>query len=105
MAQFVVFRNPGRQRDSIPYVVVLQNDRFDRGVTRFVAPVVRTSLIAIDVHVLAPRFTIEASEVVMDVFNLATVFADRLGSPIASLRDDESRAKLIRALDELISQA
>jgi toxin CcdB len=105
MAQFDVFRNPGRQRDAIPFVVVLQNDRFDRGATRFVAPLVRTSLIAIEVHALAPRFTIEACEVVMDVFNLATLFADRLGSPVASLRDEESRAKLIRALDELVSQA
>ena len=41
----------------------------------------------------------------MDVFNLATVFADRLGTPAASLRDDESRAKLIQGLDELVSQA
>jgi hypothetical protein len=41
----------------------------------------------------------------MDVFNLATVFANRLGDPIASLSDDESRSKIIGALDELISQA
>ncbi len=105
MAQFDVFRNPGRQREAIPYVVVLQNARFDRGLTRFVAPLVRIGTAAIEVHALAPRFVVEGSEVVMDVFNLATIFADRLRAPIASLRDDESRSKLIRVLDELVSQA
>ncbi len=104
MAQFDVFRNPGRQRDAIPYVVVLQNARFDRGLTRFVAPLVRSSPASIESHALAPRFIVEGSEVVMDVFNLTTLFADRLGAPVASLRDDDSRAKLIRALDELVSQ-
>jgi toxin CcdB len=105
MAQFDVFRNPGRQRDAIPYVVVLQNGRFDRGLTRFVAPLVRSVPSSIELHALAPRFMVEGSEVVLDVFNLATVLADRLSAPVASLRDDVSRAKLIRALDELVSQA
>ncbi len=41
----------------------------------------------------------------MDVFNLTTILADRLGKPIASLTDEDARAKLIRAIDEFISQA
>jgi toxin CcdB len=105
MAHFDVFRNPGRHRDAIPYVVVLQNARFDRALTRFVAPLVRSSPGPIEVHALAPRFIVKGSEVAMDVFNLATVFADRLGTPVASLRDDESKAKLIQGFDELVSQA
>ncbi len=105
MAQFDVFRNPGRQRDAIPYVVVLQNARFDRGLTRFVAPLVLGGSVSNEVHALAPRFIVEGSEVVMDVFNLATILADRLGAPVTSLRDDESRSKLIRALDELVGRA
>ncbi len=40
----------------------------------------------------------------MDVFNVATVLADRLGKPVASLSDEDSRAKLIRAIDEFIRQ-
>lgn len=104
MAQFDVFRNPGRQRETIPYLVVLQNARFDRGRTRFVAPLIRAELIAVDLHALAPRFTIEGHAVIMDVFNLATLSRDQLGPPIASLSDDESRSKLIRALDELVAQ-
>lgn len=105
MAQFDVLKNPGRQREAIPFVVVLQNARFDRGATRFVAPLVLSKLTNIAEHYLAPRFTIDGTEVVLDVFNLATIPADRLGTPVASLADEESRAKLMRALDEFLSQA
>ncbi len=104
MAQFDVFRNPGRQRELIPFVVVLQNARFDRGGTRFVAPLVRSEVARIAAHYLAPRFIVADAEVILDVFNLATVPADRLGQPVASLADDESRARLGRALDEFVSQ-
>lgn len=105
MPQFDVFRNPGRQRDTIPFLVVLQNDRFARAITRFVAPLVRRGALAIEVHYLAPDFLIDGQEVVLDVFNLATILAGRLGAPVASLADDASRTRLIRALDELISTA
>jgi toxin CcdB len=105
MAQFDVLPNPGRQRESIPFVVVLQNARFDRGMTRFVAPLVLAKLARVAEHYVAPRFTINGIQVVLDVFNLATIPADRLGQPVASLADDDSRAKLVRALDEFLSQA
>ncbi len=95
----------GRQRDVIPFVVVLQNTRFDRAATAFVAPLILASLTKVVEHCLAPRFTIDGIEVVMDVFNLATLPVDRLGSPVASLADEESRARLTRALDELVRQA
>ena len=105
MPQFDVFTNPGRQVAVIPYVVVLQNGRFDRAGTRFVAPLVRADAARITEHYLAPRFTVQNTEVVLDLFNLATLPMDRLGRPIARLDDEESRAKLIRAVDEFISQA
>lgn len=105
MAQFDVYKNPGRQSDSIPFVVSLQNRRFDRGSTRFVAPLVLRRLAGTQPHYLAPHFTVAGQELVLDVFNLATLPANRLGGPIASLADEESRRKIIRAIDELISQA
>ncbi len=105
MAQFDVLKNPGQQREAIPFVVVLQNARFDRSATRFVAPLVRSNLANIAEHYLAPRFTVNGVEVVLDVFNLATLPTDRLGTPVASLADEASRAKLMRALDEFLSQA
>jgi hypothetical protein len=60
-------------------VVVLQNARFDRGTTRFVAPLVLSKRANVAEHCLAPRFNIHGVEVVMDVFNLATLPANRLG--------------------------
>ena len=105
MSQFDVLRNPGRQRDTIPYVVVLQNSRFDLAGTRFMAPLILARLANVREHDLAPRFTVEGFEVVMDVFNLATLPVERLGPSIATLADDNSRARLVRALDELVGQA
>lgn len=105
MAQFDVYRNTGRNRDTTPFLVSLQNKRFDSGPTRFVAPLVLSNAVSAKESYLSPRFTIDGQEVFMDVFNLATILADRLGKPIASLTDEESRAKIIRAIDEFISQA
>ncbi len=105
MPQFDVFTNPGRQVAAIPYVVVLQNGRFDRAGTRFVAPLVRAEAARITEHYLAPRFIVQNTEVVLDLFNLATLPAERLGRPVARLDDEGSRTKLIRAMGEFISQA
>jgi len=105
MAQFDVFRNPGRQSVTIPFLVVLQNKRFERVSTRFVAPLALRRSAAAEPHYLAPSFTVNGQDVVLDVFNLTAIPARRLGPPVASLADEESRVKLIRAIDELISQA
>ena len=105
MSQFDVLRNPDRHRDTIPYLVVLQNSRFDRAATRFVAPLILARQANVREHDLAPHFTVEGIEVVMDVFNLATLPAERLGPPVVTLGDEDSRTKLMRALDGLVSQA
>lgn len=89
----------------MPFVVILQSARFDRFSTRFVAALALRSVASVEEHYLSPHFTIEGQEVVMDVSNLATVPIARLGAPVGSLADDESRAKLARALDELLTQA
>ena len=105
MRQFDILRNPGRGHDAIPFLVVLQSSRFDRATTRFVAPLILARHANIQEHYLAPRFTVAGLDVVLDVFNLATVPVNRLQAPVATLADEQSRAKLIRALDELVSQA
>ncbi|MCI0755263.1 CcdB family protein [Teichococcus vastitatis] len=103
--QFDVFTNPGRQRDAIPFVVALQNGRYEHAPTRLVAALISARAIAVEEHHLAPRFTVLGRPVVLDVFNLATVPAARLGPVMASLADEDSRARLGRALDEFLSQA
>jgi toxin CcdB len=79
MAQFDVFVNPGRRRDDVPYVVVLQNVRFDRSEGRFVAPLVSRRNVRDAPEYLAPQFMVGGQEVVLDVFNLATLPVERLG--------------------------
>ena len=86
-------------------MVVLQNSRLDRAATRFVAPLILARRANAREHYLAPRFTVEGIEVVMDVSNLATLPTERLGPPVATLGDEDSRTRLTRALDELVSQA
>lgn len=105
MAQFDVFANPGQRRGVVPFVVALQNARYDRAATRFVAALVLQAAIRVEAHWLAPAFTVAGQDVVLDLFNLATVPASRLGTPVASLANEESRMKLVRALDEFLSQA
>jgi len=104
MAQFDVYKNPGRQREAVPFVVSLQNRRFDHWATRFVAPLLLRRLAGTEPHYVAPHFTVSGQEVVLDVFNLAAIPANRLGAPVAALADDDSRSKIFRAIDELISQ-
>lgn len=103
MAQFDVFANTGRQRHPVPYFVALQNARYDGFTSRFVAPPVLRSAIRVEMYEIAPWFTVAGHEVVLDVLNLATIPTDRLGRAVASLADEDSRAKLVRAMDEFLS--
>ncbi|WP_161600887.1 CcdB family protein [Teichococcus oryzae] len=103
MPQFDVFANPGRQRDTISFVVSLQNTRFEREPARLVAALISRRAIAVEEHSLAPRFIVQGQAVVLDLFDLATVPAARPGPVVASLADDNSLAVLGRAPDEFLS--
>ena len=105
MAQFDVHANPGRQVAAIPYIVVVQNDRFDRARGRLVVPLILRTAVPIEEHCMAPLFRVEGRDVWLDVFNMATVPAGRLGAAVASLGADADRARIVRAIDELVSQA
>ena len=72
---------------------------------RFAAPLVLASQVGVRKHWLAPRFVVAGVEVVMDVFNLAALPVERLGSPVGTLEGEDARARLMRALDGFISQA
>jgi len=104
MGQFSVYRNPGRNREVVPFVISLQNRRFERAAIRLVAALVVRKLGPAEEHPLAPRFMVRGQEVMLDLFNLASVMASRLGEPVAELADDESRGRIQRALDEFLSQ-
>ncbi len=89
----------------MPFVVTLQNGRYDRAATRLVAPLLLATRARVTEHYLAPRFILDGVILVLDVFNLATIPVVRLGAPVASLADEASSARIVRALDELLSRA
>jgi toxin CcdB len=104
MAQFDVHRNPGRQRDAIPFVVVVQSRRFDGHARRLVAPLIAAALPATELYPeLAPRFVIEGQRVILDPLQLQTVPRDVLGPAIASLAGDADSARIIAAIDVVLS--
>lgn len=104
MAQFDVHRNNGRNRDSIPYVVVVQSTLFDDYKRRVVVPLVRASEVG---KVANPRFNptfkVGNSSVVLHPLETVSVAIENLGKPVDSLAREADR--IIGAMDELLTRA
>ncbi|MEJ8855729.1 CcdB family protein [Variovorax robiniae] len=106
MAQFDVHRNKGQQKDSIPFVVVVQSARFDAYRRRVVVPLVRrdsapsqsASMLRIN-----PVFKIDGLDVVLNPFQTVSVAIDQLGPVVASLA--EQGQSITDAMDELMTRA
>lgn len=107
MSQFDVHRNLGRQRTTIPYVVIVQSSRFDRSRRRVVIPLV--ALQATGSAGKPPRsvlngiFEVEGMAVALNPLEISSVALDSLGEKVASLAEDGDR--IVQALDELFSRA
>lgn len=103
MAQFDVHRNRTAARSGIPYVVIVQSQRFDASNRRVIAPLLLTDKVQNTEPSLTPRFTIEGRIVILNPLQLASVSTEQLGEKIGSLADDSDR--IIAAIDLLISRA
>lgn len=104
MAQFDVYRNTGRHRDHIPFVVVVQSSIFDDYKRRIVVPLVkRASLGKVDSPHLNPTFRIANTIVVLHPLEVVSVPTANLGKPVASLA--ERGDVIIEALDAMFSRA
>jgi len=105
MAQFDVYKIIGGNRQAAPYVVAVQSARFDRLPTRVVVPMVppRRDRGMLDDN-LAPPFRIEDTDVMLALWQIFTIPVNALGPVVASLAEDNASARIIRGLDELISQ-
>lgn len=104
MAQFDVHRNPGRNRDDIPYVVLVQSSLYDSYRRRVVVPLVRkSSLGKIGNSRFNPSFKIEGIAVVLHPLEIVSVANDRLGEFVKSL--DAEGSRIMDALDELLTRA
>lgn len=104
MAQFDVHRNPGKHRDSIPFVVVVQSAAFDDYGRRVVIPLVRKSHLRATLPArFNPGFTINGIAVVLHPLEIVSVPTDALGPPVATLAAHGLR--IIDAMDELLTRA
>jgi len=104
MAQFDVHRNVGRQKESIPFVVVAQFRLFDGYRRRVVIPLVRkTELSQIPNPRLNPTFKIKGLTVVLHPLEIVSVANEQLGERVASLAGEGDA--IAGALDELFARA
>jgi toxin CcdB len=101
MPQFDVHRNRGGNRDSIPYVVVVQSTLFDNYRRRVVVPLVKASAVGkIANPRFNPTFKIGNSTVVLHPLETVSVAVENLGKPVGSLAPEADR--IIGAMDELL---
>ena len=106
MAQFDVHRNKGSQKDSIPFVVVIQSARFDAYRRRVVVPLVlrqHAPDASISGSRMNPIFSISGVEVVLNPLQVVSVATDQLGAVVDSLANHGQQ--IIDAVDELITMA
>ena len=107
MAQFDVYRNTGKQREAIPYIVVVQSSLFDSYRRRVVIPMVRHSHLdnaaLLAGSPLNPAFTVEGIEVVLHPLEIVSVATDQLGEKVATLEQEGDR--ITAAMDELLTRA
>ena len=104
MAQFDVHRNRGQNRDSIPYVVIVQSSVFDDYKRRVVVPLVKKSHLDKVSHPrFNPTFVIEKTSVVLHPLEIVSVAKDTLGKFVKSLAEEGHQ--IIDAFDELITRA
>lgn len=103
MAQFDVHRNPGRHRESIPFVVIVQSTLYDDYRRRVVVPLVNKSALAKVVNPrFNPTFRIKGHAVVLHPLEIVSVARENLGEWVDSLSEDGD--KIISALDELLTR-
>lgn len=102
MPQFDVHRNPGRSRTAIPYLLVVQSDRWEDRSDRVVVPLVLASEISYHDRTLNPEFTVENIRVLMNPLQTAAIPTRMLGSSITNL--DAEHLRIIASLDALVAQ-
>lgn len=104
MAQFDIHRNAGRNREAIPFVVVVQSSLYDAYRRRVVIPLVRKAeLPNLPDLALNPAFSVDGVEVVLHPLEIVSVACDQLGDPLGTLGEEGDR--IMAALDELLTRA
>ncbi len=103
MAQFDVHRNTSKFRSHIPFLLVVQADRFDKATSRVVVPLVAREVMRRPEKVLNLAFRIEGLDVFMEPLQVAAIPRAALGELVCNLADHD--IAIIRALDTLIARS
>jgi len=103
MAQFDVHRNTGKQKEAIPFVVVVQSSQFDEYRRRVVVHWCEIGNWKDKSFQLQPTFKIRGTPVVLHPLEIVSVPVSQLGDFVESLNDESQQ--IIAALDELLSPA
>ena len=104
MAQFDVHRNKGKNRDAIPFVVVVQSSLFDDYRRRVVVPLVRKSALGRVSHAsFNPTFRIDGTPVVLHPLEIVSIPLDALGEHVDLLAHEGTH--IIDALDQLLTRS
>ncbi len=92
MARFEVYRNPGVHAASIPYLLDVQADLLDQLDSRVVIPLRRLDQFGTVTlpQTLAPVFSIEGHDCILETPKLASVPRRILAKPVASLANEQS---------------
>jgi toxin CcdB len=101
--QMSVHRNPGRNVRAIPFVVVVQSNRFRSSTRRVIVPLLDAAEFGLPDSDVGPHFEIKGHKVVFDPRQITHVPSNALGEPLGSLEEDDTR--IIKALDALLSRA
>jgi toxin CcdB len=101
--QLSVHRNPGRNNRAIPFVVVVQSNRFRSAPRRVVVPLVAAEEFGLADSDVGPHFMIGDSEVVLAPLQITHVPDHVLGPAVGSLASEDTR--IIRALDAVLNRA
>lgn len=102
MPQFDVHRNPGRTKTAIPFVLVVQSDRWESRPDRVVIPLVLASEVGYHDRALNPEFVVDGVAVLMNPLQVATIPTRLLGPAVGSL--DSRHNQIITALNALTAQ-
>ena len=87
----------------MPFVVVVQSNRFRTSSQRVVVPLMDARAFKFPDSDIAPHFLVGRRTVVLDPLRITNVPVRVLGEAITSLADEDAR--IINALDTLISRA
>jgi len=101
--QLSVHRNPGRNQRVVPFVVVVQSNRFRNSARRVVVPLVDADAFGVPESDVGPGFLIGDRKVILAPLQITNVPCDVLGPTVMSLADEDVR--IISALDALLSRA